>query len=84
MVLIKIYDFIRNSINVSTTLFWNFVFLHIYHKYHFKEKFGIIGFGILLSLFAILLDEIYIYIVNTYGYDPADYHKSIKSQLIGI
>ena len=85
MIILRIFDFIRNSINVSTTLFWNFVFLHIYHKHHFKKRFGIVGFGILLSLFAISLDELYKYITGEYeDYVSAEYHRGVTAHGVGL
>ena len=59
---IKFLDFIRNSINMSTALYYNYLFLTIFHKYKFKQNFGFYIFAIVLTIFAILFDYIVDYL----------------------
>lgn len=66
-VLLKISDFFRNSINLSTALFWNYLLLNFYRKKKLKGT-KLFIFLLLITLFAIVLDSIVNYFDIVYGY----------------
>ena len=75
-VLLKFFDFVRNSINISTALYWNYIFLMFFHKYKFKQNMGIYIFAIVLTIFAITFDSIINYFDILYG-KPLEDNESI-------